>query len=625
MMQQMQAVFQKQLEESRLEIQKRDQEILALSAKMKTLEEQHSDYQRHITVLKESLCAKEEHYNMLQADVEEMRQRLEEKNKTIEKKTQQALQTTQERNKLNSELTELRDHMDIKDRKINVLQRKLDLHEANQKLQNGARPGNDSQAIKRQLEEQMKMVEQKVHTLEQRNKQLDEKEKTLVDLDARLNKKREQLNNMEQQLAKAQTADGATPSEATKQLSEMRRALGDKEKEIEALQKAREHAESEVKNAQSETERLLQLMQMAQEEQFAKDKTIKELQDALRGGGGGAGMKKPGAGSTPSTPAKMDGIPAGLSTASAGQMAAQAAEKATAASEAAKATLEQAKNVAQASDGSSGIENHEIDLLEMEGRQREYRLHVEQIEVDIKLKDSLINNLSDENKRQRERMEELEEEVHALEEELKKNEKIEELEQLVVVVKQKNERIEELEEALRQSVRIATDMEMEQHEDEKRKKEINEKLAKLEARLASAQNAHNLRCTSCQTVRQRLTQVETCYNQVASERQHHLQELFDMKHEALTAALSEKDAHLALLEVGGVRSSRAAQEVESLKKEKSKLVDAVKRLGEERVRLTQEYAVSNLKLDVELPDTPPPHQDPQDDTDEDSTNSRTHL
>lgn len=54
-----------------------------------------------------------------------MRQRLEEKNKTIEKKTQQALQTTQERNKLNSELTELRDHMDIKDRKINVLQRKV--------------------------------------------------------------------------------------------------------------------------------------------------------------------------------------------------------------------------------------------------------------------------------------------------------------------------------------------------------------------------------------------------------------------------------------------------------------------------------------------------------------------
>lgn len=36
---------------------------------MKTLEEQHHDYQRHIAVLKESLVAKEEHQNMLQADV----------------------------------------------------------------------------------------------------------------------------------------------------------------------------------------------------------------------------------------------------------------------------------------------------------------------------------------------------------------------------------------------------------------------------------------------------------------------------------------------------------------------------------------------------------------------------
>ncbi|GLH00787.1 Uncharacterized protein GBIM_07062 [Gryllus bimaculatus] len=57
------------LEEFRAEVQRRDQEILAMSAKMKTLEEQHTDYQRHIAVLKESLCAKEEHYNMLQADV----------------------------------------------------------------------------------------------------------------------------------------------------------------------------------------------------------------------------------------------------------------------------------------------------------------------------------------------------------------------------------------------------------------------------------------------------------------------------------------------------------------------------------------------------------------------------
>lgn len=50
-------------------MQRRDQEIVAMSAKIKTLEEQHADYQRHIAVLKEAIVAKEEHCNLLQADV----------------------------------------------------------------------------------------------------------------------------------------------------------------------------------------------------------------------------------------------------------------------------------------------------------------------------------------------------------------------------------------------------------------------------------------------------------------------------------------------------------------------------------------------------------------------------
>lgn len=62
---------------------------------------------------------------MLQADVEELRARLEEKNRLIEKKTQSTLGAVQDRNRMQNELTELKDHMDIKDRKINVLQRKV--------------------------------------------------------------------------------------------------------------------------------------------------------------------------------------------------------------------------------------------------------------------------------------------------------------------------------------------------------------------------------------------------------------------------------------------------------------------------------------------------------------------
>lgn len=64
---------------------------------------------------------------MLQADVEELRTRMEEKNRLIEKKTKDAVQAVQERNRMTNEMTELKDHMDIKDRKINVLQRKVSI------------------------------------------------------------------------------------------------------------------------------------------------------------------------------------------------------------------------------------------------------------------------------------------------------------------------------------------------------------------------------------------------------------------------------------------------------------------------------------------------------------------
>ena len=116
-------------------------------------------------------------------------------------------------------------------------------------------------------------------------------------------------------------------------------------------------------------------------------------------------------------------------------------------------------------------------MVEIEGRERQHCLHIDQLEVDLKLKDTFIQNLNDENKRIKDRMVELEEEIRSLEEELKKSERLEELEDLVVVVKQKNERIEELEEALRQSVRIAADMEKDKTQDQKQIQQLKEKVS----------------------------------------------------------------------------------------------------------------------------------------------------
>lgn len=68
------------------------------------------------------------------------------------------------------------------------------------------------------------------------------------------------------QQSNASTTPGSLDSPTFK------KQLGEKDLEIKQLKEQNQRA-------QSETERLLQLMQMSQEEQFSKDKTIMELQE----------------------------------------------------------------------------------------------------------------------------------------------------------------------------------------------------------------------------------------------------------------------------------------------------------------------------------------------------------
>ena len=110
----------------------------------------------------------------------------------------------------------------------------------------------------------------------------------------------------------------------------------------------------------------------------------------------------------------------------------------------------------------------------MDGLKRQFALHVEQLEVDIRLKDSLIDSLTKEATRDKE-------EIKTLEDELKKSEKLEELEELVVVVKQKNERIEDLEDSLHRSLAVVSDLEMEKRDEEEQKALITEKVSWIKA------------------------------------------------------------------------------------------------------------------------------------------------
>lgn len=59
--------------------------------------------------------------------------------------------------------------------------------------------------------------------------------------------------------------------------------------------------------------------------------------------------------------------------------------------------------------------------------------------------------------------------------------------------------------------------------------------------------------------------------------------MIKFRREALEAAISEKDAHLALLEMSGVRSARQADEMDRLRVDRRRLVDRLKREVDTRV------------------------------------------
>ena len=63
-----------------------------------------------------------------------MRLRLEEKEATLNKKSKQIQEMSEEKGTLNGEIHDLKDMLEVKERKVNVLQKKVILEELFQKL-----------------------------------------------------------------------------------------------------------------------------------------------------------------------------------------------------------------------------------------------------------------------------------------------------------------------------------------------------------------------------------------------------------------------------------------------------------------------------------------------------------
>lgn len=127
--------------------------------------------------------------------------------------------------------------------------------------------------------------------------------------------------------------------------------------------------------------------------------------------------------------------------------------------------------------------------------------------------------------------------------------------------------------------------------------EAAEKIMRLEQRIVTLQNANKLNsCASCGPLRNHVIKIERQIVSMVRERKGQLEELFELKQEALSSAVSEKDAHLAWLEATSEGNIHTRSTIDRLRKERRDLLLRMKEENENRGKLMSELEESTCAM-----------------------------
>uniref|UniRef100_A0A3Q2UNB8 ELKS/RAB6-interacting/CAST family member 2 n=1 Tax=Fundulus heteroclitus TaxID=8078 RepID=A0A3Q2UNB8_FUNHE len=138
------------------------------------------------------------------------------------------------------------------------------------------------------------------------------------------------------------------------------------------------------------------------------------------------------------------------------------------------------------------------------------------------------------------------------------------------------ERIMELEKALRETMNTSAHREALWAQEEAARVQAQRQLEELMGALEKTRqelDATKVRLSSTQKC---LHERDGHLNQLRQERRKQLEEILEMKQQALLAAISEKDANIALLELSSSKRKKAQEEVMALKREKDRLMHQLK-------------------------------------------------
>ncbi|XP_054552538.1 ELKS/Rab6-interacting/CAST family member 1 isoform X5 [Talpa occidentalis] len=509
------------------ELSRKDTELLALQTKLETLTNQFSDSKQHIEVLKESLTAKEQRAAILQTEVDALRLRLEEKETMLNKKTKQIQDMAEEKGTQAGEIHDLKDMLDVKERKVNVLQKKIE-----------------------NLQEQLRDKEKQMSSLKERVKSL-----------------------------QADTTNTDTA------LTTLEEALAEKERTIERLKEQRDRDErekqEEIDNYKKDLKDLKEKVSLLQGDLSEKEASLLDLKEHASSLAS-SGLKKDSRLKTLEIALEQKKEEC-LKMESQLKKAHEATLEARASPEMNDRIQQLEREIARYKDDSSKAQA-EVDRLleilkEVENEKNDKDKKIAELERQVKDQNKKVANLKHKEQVEKKKSAQMLEEARRREDNLNDSSQ-----QLQDSLRKKDDRIEELEEALRESVQITAEREMVLAQEESARTNAEKQVEELLMAMEKVKQELESMKAKLSSTQQSLAEKETHLTNLRAERRKHLEEVLEMKQEALLAAISEKDANIALLELSSSKK-KTQEEVAALKREKDRLVQQLKQQTQNRMKL----------------------------------------
>ncbi|XP_029350881.1 ELKS/Rab6-interacting/CAST family member 1-like isoform X1 [Echeneis naucrates] len=528
------------MEQAKQDLSRKDSELLALRTKLDTLNNQFSDSKQHVDVLKESLTAKEQRAAILQTEVDALRLRLEEKESLLSKKSQQISELTEEKSTQQGEITDLKDMLDVKERKVNVLQKKIE----------------NLQDQLRDKEKQLSGLKDRVKSLQTDTSNTDT---ALGTLEEALAEKERIIERLKEQREREEREKGEEMDSSKKELKELR-------EKVSQLQADLADREASVLDLKEKASSLASST-------LKKDNRLKSLEIGLE-------QKREEC-------VKLENqLKKAHSVVAESQASTELSERISCLEE------EVTQHKEDAGKAQSEVERLLEILREMENEKNDKEKKIHELERQMKEQSKKVANLKHKEQLEKSRNAQLMEEAKKREDNLNESSL-----QIKDSLRQKQDRIEELEEALRESVQITAEREVVLAQEEQARTQAEKQVEDLLVAMEKVKQELEVMKAKLSSTQLSLAEKEGHLTTLRAERRKHLEEVLEMKQEALLAAISEKDANIALLELSSSKKKKTQEEVAALKREKDSLVQQLKQQTQNRMKLMADnYEDDHLKV-----------------------------